>query len=605
MSSTVRSSCSDTVPRLHTAHKLDSASCVSAQLSINIASYLIVGRYIHLLHFTNKNSRGTDLVNIHLKTEIMPGPSAQVQNPSRTGSGVETNIPSNPNPTTANSTINGLGKIDLGLSRMQTLLSSFATPLSIPAIHLAGTNGKGSVSALLESCFLSAGFRVARYNSPYLLEPRDAVRIDGLPPTQEQWEEAVRTVKAVDEEKKVGATVFEITTAAAYWLINNTKNTRDAQQGRGGGRGRERGVDVMIIECGMGGARDATNVIPTDTILASALTSVGLDHTAFLGETVEEITREKASIAVRDAVFVIGAQQYEGVVDMARRTAGERGAKVLEALRTERVSEVGVEKGRQVVVSVEPFRPPSPVQLRTLLPSLPTATTATSSSSSGDNSGIMTQLSLPGNHQLDNLSVALTILHAIRHDTRAKQIQPLLERLTDTAIQQGVASCQWEGRCSWVHYVENRQGESHSFLVDGAHNNDSANVLRDYIDSLSIEGDDNLKPRFRFIVSLSASPGKSIDSVLSPLLRHGDEIELVEFTTPVQGMPWIKTVPRDEVAQVAGQLLGKEAVIIGGVGEDGVRNALRNAKGSGRLAVVCGSLYLVADVYRLLRDEYL
>lgn len=526
----------------------------------------------------------------------MPGPSGQVQNPPHTGSGVEPNTLPNPNPTTANSTINGLGKIDLGLSRMQTLLSSFTPPLSIPAIHLAGTNGKGSVSALLESCFLSAGFRVARYNSPYLLEPRDAVRIDGLPPTQEQWEEAVRTVKAVDEEKKVEATVFEITTAAAYWLINNTKNIRGAEQGRG--------VNVMIIECGMGGARDATNVIPADTILASALTSVGLDHTAFLGETVEEITREKASIAVRDAVFVIGAQQYEGVVDIATRTAGERGAKVLEALRTERVSEVGMEKGRQVV-SVEPFRPPPPVKLRTLLPSLPTATTATSSSSSGDNSSIITQLSLPGNHQLDNLSVALTILHAIRHDTRAKQIQPLLERLTDTAIQQGVASCQWEGRCSWVHYVENRQGESHSFLVDGAHNSDSANVLRDYIDSLSIEGDDNLKPRFRFIVSLSASQGKSIDSVLSPLLRRGDEIELVEFTTPVQGMPWIKTVPRDEVAQVAGQLLGKEAVIIGGVGEDGVRNALRNAKGSGRLAVVCGSLYLVADVYRLLRDEYL
>ncbi|KGB78414.1 folylpolyglutamate synthase [Cryptococcus deuterogattii R265] len=529
----------------------------------------------------------------------MPGPSGQGQHPPHTGSAVETNTLPNPSPTATNSTFNGLGKIDLGLSRMQTLLSSFAPPLSIPAIHLAGTNGKGSVSALLESCFLSAGFRVARYNSPYLLEPRDAVRIDGLPPTQEQWEEAVRTVKGVDEKKNVGATVFEITTAAAYWLINNTKNTCCAQQGPGRGRG----VDVMIIECGMGGARDATNVIPADTILASALTSVGLDHTAFLGETVEEITREKASIAVRDAVFVIGAQQYEGVVDMARRTAGERGAKVLEALRTEKVSEVGMEKGRQVV-SVEPFKPPPPVQLRTLLPSLPTATT-TSSSSSGDNSSIITQLSLPGNHQLDNLSVALTILQAIRHDTRAKQIQPLLERLTDTAIQQGVASCQWEGRCSWVHYVENRQGESHSFLVDGAHNSDSAKVLRDYIDSLSIEGDDNLEPRFRFIVSLSASPGKSIDSVLSPLLRRGDEIELVEFTTPVQGMPWIKTVPRDEVARAARQLLGEEAVIIGGVGEDGVRDALRNAKGSGRLAVVCGSLYLVADVYRLMKDEYL
>lgn len=511
--------------------------------------------------------------------------------PSKAKNALHTGADDQEMDTSSSSTPTGPGGIDLGLSRMQTLISAFP-PLLVPAIHLAGTNGKGSVSALLESCFLSAGFRVARYNSPHLLEPRDALRIDGIPPTERQWEEAVRIVKEMDEERKVGATVFEITTAAAYWLIYNTTTWCQG------------GVDVMIVECGMGGARDATNVIPAHTILASALTSVGLDHTAFLGETVGEITKEKASIAVQDAVFVIGPQQYDGVVDMAKKTAEERGAKVVEALRTERVSKAM--DGQ--VMSLKPFKAPRPVKVRTLLPSIPTATASSSSRRSGLRSSsrnsisisITTQLSLPGNHQLDNLSVALTILYAIRHDTRAKQILPLLEKLTDAAIQQGVASCQWEGRCSWVRYVGNGRGKPYSFLVDGAHNSDSAKVLRNYIDSLSLRGNGQ-KPPLRFIVSLSASPGKSIDSVLSPLLRHGDEIEVVEFTTPVQNMPWIKTVPREEVAQIAGQLLGEEAVGIGGIGEDGVRDALRNAKRSGRLAVVCGSLYLVADVYRLLR----
>lgn len=533
--------------------------------------------------------------------ETMPGPSkkmetmsdpSEIENPPHIKAADQEIYTSSSSTSAADSSATGLGEIDLGLLRMQILISAFP-PLLVPAIHLAGTNGKGSVSALLESCFLSAGFRVARYNSPHLLEPRDALRIDGLPPTEGQWEEAVRIVKEIDKERKVGATVFEITTAAAYWLIYNTTTWCKA------------GVDVMIIECGMGGARDATNVIRADTVLASALTSVGLDHTAFLGETVEEITKEKASIAVQDAVFVIGPQQYEGVVDMARMTAEERGAKVLEALRTERVSK---EIDGQVM-SLRPFEAPRPVAVRTWLPSIPTATASSSSrrtrssdrNRNSNSSSITTQLSLPGNHQLDNLSVALTILHGIRHDTRAKQILPLLEKLTDAAIQQGVASCQWEGRCSWVHYVENDRGKRHNFLVDGAHNSDSAKVLREYIDSLLIKEKTDQKPRFRFIVSLSASPGKSIDSVLSPLLRHGDEIEVVEFTTPVQNMPWIKAVPREEVAQTAGQLLGEEAVSIGGIGEDGVRDALRNAKSSGRLAVVCGSLYLVADAYRLLR----
>ncbi|WVQ73686.1 hypothetical protein IAR50_003266 [Cryptococcus sp. DSM 104548] len=455
----------------------------------------------------------------------------------------------------------GVGKIDLGLSRMQTIMSGLQ-PLTVPAIHLSGTNGKGSVSALLESVFMAAGLQVGRYNSPHLLEPRDAIRINGVPPSKEKYEEAIRIVEGINRGSKLGATSFEISTSAALWLINDLR------------------VDVMIIECGMGGARDATNVLPPKRTLASALTTVGLDHTNFLGDTIARITNEKASIAVEGAVFVIGRQTHEEVPHVARGVAEARGARVFDALPTE------IHSMRLPPMSLYPFRPPPPVPVRTHLPSVRDL----------GFSILDTQMPLPGKHQLDNLSAALTILHALRYDTRALDIMPTLGRLSDHVIQRGVLNCHWEGRCSWIDW---RGGQrSHPILVDGAHNADSAHALRGYLNSLDVDG-----PRLptRFILSLSSSPGKTVESVLAPLLLPGDEVEVVDFTTPVEGMPWIKTVPAEETARVASRFVGVQAVVIGGKGVNGVQRALARARDEGRLPVACGSLYLVADVYRALQ----
>ncbi|WVO17966.1 hypothetical protein L204_105664 [Cryptococcus depauperatus] len=457
----------------------------------------------------------------------------------------------------------GVGKIDLGLARMLTIMSALR-PLSVPAIHLSGTNGKGSVSAMVEYCLVEAGLNVARYNSPHLLEPRDAIRINGQLPSQEMYCEAVNLVKKLDSKSKLGATSFEIATASAYWLINNA----------------EPPIDVMIIECGLGGAKDATNIIPSEWTLASALTSVGLDHTSFLGETVSEITMEKAYIASKDALFILGEQKYQEVLPVAIATAERQGARVIKALSSKVIST------NLPPMSLIPFRPPPPVSVRTALPALAHIANASS---------ILVQLSLPGCHQLNNLSIALAILHAIRCDPRARRIQPRLARLTDEAVQRGIASCRWEGRCSWLEWSD---GPSKwPVLVDGAHNADSSRVLREYINSLSFEGP--LLP-VRFIVSLSNSPGKSIDSILSPLLQSGDEVEFVEFTTPVEGMPWVKPVSCEEAARIAVNLITEKAIRIGGKGTEGVKQALRAARDDKRMTVVCGSLYLVADVYRIL-----
>ncbi|OCF34619.1 hypothetical protein I316_03660 [Kwoniella heveanensis BCC8398] len=469
---------------------------------------------------------------------------------------------------------NGVGKIDLGLQRMQTLMSHLR-PLSVPAIHLAGTNGKGSVSAILESCLMTAGLSVGRYNSPHLMEARDAVRINGRPPSPQAFADATQIVESLNAQAAISATTFEIATAAAYHLINNVQPP----------------LDIMIIECGMGGAKDATNIIPDQLKIASALTAVGLDHVSFLGDTITKIAEEKAKIAVPGGLLVVGQQPNPDAIHAARKIAAEKGARVFEALRSLTVSRPASP------VSIKPFRRPSPTPVQTPLPAIYDS----SRNLVGREYMIDTQLSLGGQHQLDNLSLSLTILHAIRSDPRARSIQPKLELLNTRAIQTGVARAEWAGRCSWHEWLDPQSRAIVPVLVDGAHNADSAWMLRSYIDSLSFTS----RPKLRFVIGLSDSPGKSIESVLEPLLRPGDEVVLVEFSTPVEGMPWIKPVPVANMHRVTSRLVGQDAVReTRKIGPQGVEEALRwtaqdLAEGD-YLPVVCGSLYLVADLYRLL-----
>lgn len=232
----------------------------------------------------------------------------------------------------------------------------------------------------------------------------------------------------------------------------------------------------------------------------------------------------------------------------------------------------------------------------------------------GPERDIVTRLNLPGEHQVDNLSLALAILQGIRTNSRASKILQRLAQVSDEAIRQGVERTRWAGRCSWEIYGGGSPGGARSVpslpvLVDGAHNGDSATTLRAYLDSLG-----DVAGAVRWIISLSDSKGKSVESVLSPLLRTGDEVVAMEFGTPVEGMPWVQPVSAEEVARVARRLVGSaseggaaEAAEAGGLvrtikqrGSEGVKEALDARRTEDKLVVLCGSLYLVADFYRLL-----
>jgi folylpolyglutamate synthase/dihydrofolate synthase len=456
-------------------------------------------------------------------------------------------------------------KIDLTLGHMRRLMGHLP-PLRTPAIHLAGTNGKGSVSAIIDSILTVAGLRTARYNSPHLVEPRDAIRIAGIPPPRGVYNSAYATIQHIASQRQIEVSPFEVATAAAYYIFATAQPP----------------IDVMIIECGMGGVNDATNVMPPAYNLVSALTSVGLDHTTFLGDSIAAITDQKARITVPGGLLVTAPNLHPEAMNVAHGIGYQLRAAVIEAGLTQ------ILKEDRPPFSLSPFVPPQPLHVRTRIPVIMDGRLVP-----GEDY-IATRLPLGGHHQLDNLSLALTIVHVISHDKRALSIQPALARINPPIMQRGVELTRWEGRCSWIQYKVPNTDRSVPILVDGAHNADSAKTLRSYIDELDIP----VGIKVHCVISLSSSPGKTPESVLRPLLGKGDKVTLIDFTTPVEGMPWVKPGSKGEVRDVVSTLISGEAALVEQPGVEGLKGIL-SAVGGDELVVVCGSLYLVADVYRL------
>ena len=167
-----------------------------------------------------------------------------------------------------------------GLERMRALLAELGDPQhAYPAIHVVGTNGKSTATVTIEQLLLSEGLSVGSTISPHVASWSERIRVDG---EEVDFEAAVASVRP--EAERLRATQFEIVTAAAFASF------------------AEAGVDGAVVEAGLGGRHDATNVLRTRVVL---LTNVGLDHTEVLGSTRDEIAREKLAVALNDAVVVL------------------------------------------------------------------------------------------------------------------------------------------------------------------------------------------------------------------------------------------------------------------------------------------------------------
>ncbi len=191
--------------------------------------------------------------------------------------------------------------IKFGLDTTRVLLESLGNPESVyPTIHVGGTNGKGSVSTLIAAALREAGWKVGLYTSPHLCSFRERITVDGVPVSEQAV--AMWTAKLEPLIKARGATFFEATTAMALADF------------------AARGVEIAVLEVGLGGRLDSTNVV---TPLVSGVTNVALDHQKYLGDTIEEIAREKAGIAKPDVPFVIG-ESDPAVADLLAREAHDR-----------------------------------------------------------------------------------------------------------------------------------------------------------------------------------------------------------------------------------------------------------------------------------------
>jgi len=313
--------------------------------------------------------------------------------------------------------------IKLGLDNMRTLNASLDHPdRRFRSVLIAGTNGKGSVAAMVERGLRAGGYSTGLYTSPHLIRLNERFAVDGRPVNDAVLaEEAASLRERVEQLCQSGQlahppTFFEATTALAFSLF------------------RRRRVDVAVLEVGMGGRFDATNVVRAQ---GAAIPSVDLDHQQHLGATLAEIAFEKAGVIKPGTVIVTGEDKSEAR-DVLRREAAARGAKFVEAGK-ETVVRWRDERGRVRVETLETPRA---------------------------RYGPLT-LALRGRHQLRNAEVAVRLL---------EELAPAGIRIPHAAIELALADVRWRGRLDLVDCAPGRR-----MLLDPAHNVAAATALGTYV----------------------------------------------------------------------------------------------------------------------------
>ncbi|RUS33402.1 hypothetical protein BC938DRAFT_471893 [Jimgerdemannia flammicorona] len=364
--------------------------------------------------------------------------------------------------------------MDLGLNRIHRLLHALNSPHTrFQTIHVAGTNGKGSVCAYTSSILQAAGYRVGRYNSPHLLEPRDAIRVDGVAPTPAEFVLARNAVAKADIEAETCAMSFELLTAAAFWWFER------------------RGVEVAVVEVGLGGRLDATNVFERPAV--SIVTAIGMDHANVLGNTVEKIAMEKAGIMKPRSRVVIAPQSEMDAKRALIQKAEELGC---ECVLVEPARWVGGREGWANVLVAEEGK--------------------------ADVREISFPIPLNGHYQLENAATAVRAVHVLRTTI------PAFAGIKDAHIVEGMHRTRWPGRLDIVTGAALSAQGLREVIVDGAHNPAAARPLRTFVDQKLLESGATGKVRW----VLAATQGKDIGEIVRLLVRPGDVVAAAEFSQP-------------------------------------------------------------------------
>jgi len=320
-------------------------------------------------------------------------------------------------------TLNGRG-IRLGLDRIKLLLDYLDNPQDkLDIIHVAGTNGKGSTTAILSSVYTEGGYKVGTYTSPHITEFNERIRINNVNISNRELEELIEDMKPVIDrvaEELEPPTYFEVITALAFLYYYRQE------------------VNLVVLEVGLGGRYDATNAI--ESSLVSIITNVSLDHTDRLGDDLEKIAWEKAGV-IKEGQVVITATEDDIVERQIAKVANEQGAQLININKKFKFTEHRSDLFCQIFDLESDKR-------------------------------IYSQLKLPllGRHQILNTATAIGAIEAIEDSYP----------LTIDEIKSGISKVKWPGRVEVL-------SSNPTIILDGAHNIAGAQSLLKVLDKLDYQ----------------------------------------------------------------------------------------------------------------------
>jgi len=405
------------------------------------------------------------------------------------------------------------------LENISTLADALGHPeKKYQSVHIAGTNGKGSTAAFTESILRTAGIRTGLYTSPHLEKINERIRVNGEEISDEDFARSFTKIQTLIEnllaQGKVRAhpTFFEVVTALAFEHF------------------AQAGVEIAVVEVGLGGRLDATNILLPGV---SVITRVDFDHENFLGHSLPEIAREKAGI-IKAGVPVILAEQRHEAREVILNRAKELGASACESEREFVVENISLEDGcvRADVLIVK------------------------------TGARIRVAPNLRGRFQLGNAMNAIAVAETLR--SRGK-------RISDAAIEEGIAAAVWPGR------IEKLQSAPDVYL-DGAHNPSAARELANFLK-------ENFARR-RVTLLFAAMRDKAVDEIAGILFPLASE---VTFTQPKIS----RAISAAQLAEMAGEYAARFRVVPDA--QAAFEEALANA-GARDAIFVTGSLYLVGEL---------
>ena len=303
-----------------------------------------------------------------------------------------------------------------GLENIRQLCKRIGNPQDdLKFVHIAGTNGKGSTLAYISTILHCAGYRVGRYLSPVISEYREKIQVNGRNISQKDLCEGTEMIRqacdAMVEDGLAHPTPFEVETALGFWYF------------------RKKQCDIVVLETGMGGLEDATNLITTTEV--AVLTPISMDHMKFLGNTLGAIAAQKAGI-IKQGCAVVSAAQREDALRVVERTAQELGCE-LRTIDSDKISHIKYGLEQQFF--------DYDVQKKL-------------------------EITLAGKYQIANAALAVEVIRALRD--RGYDI-------SEKALRDGLKNTKWYGRFSVL-------SKKPYFVVDGAHNEDAAQKLAESIE---------------------------------------------------------------------------------------------------------------------------